>query len=99
MYRRGIKRALDFILSLCGIVVLSPVLAVIVLWVKLDSPGPVFFRQKLSLIHISQIDKVIYNYIVSQGAKPNFKGYGGFPGSACISVNDTVIPVSYTHLV
>ena len=46
MYRRGIKRALDFILSLCGIVVLSPVLAVIALWVKLDSPGPVFFRQK-----------------------------------------------------
>ena len=39
----------------------------------------------------AQIDKVIYNYIVSQGAKPNFKGYGGFPGSACISVNDTVI--------
>lgn len=46
MYRRGIKRALDFILSLCGIVVLSPVLAVIALWVKLDSSGPVFFRQK-----------------------------------------------------
>ena len=39
----------------------------------------------------AQIDKIIYNYIVQQGAKPNFKGYGGFPGSACISVNDTVI--------
>ncbi|MEG0911899.1 MAG: type I methionyl aminopeptidase, partial [Ruthenibacterium sp.] len=42
-------------------------------------------------ITTAQIDKIIYEYIVSQGAKPNFKGYGGFPGSACISVNDTVI--------
>ncbi|NLS85719.1 MAG: type I methionyl aminopeptidase [Ruminococcaceae bacterium] len=39
----------------------------------------------------AQIDKIIYDYIISQGAKPNFKGYGGFPASACISVNDTVI--------
>lgn len=39
----------------------------------------------------AQIDKVVFDYIRSQGAKPGFKGYGGFPGSACISVNDTVI--------
>lgn len=39
----------------------------------------------------AHIDKIIYNYIVSQGARPNFKGLYGFPGSACISVNDTVI--------
>ncbi len=39
----------------------------------------------------AQIDKIIHDYIVSQGARPNFKGQGGFPGSACISVNDVVI--------
>ncbi len=39
----------------------------------------------------AHIDKIIYDYIVSQGARPNFKGLYGFPGSACISVNDTVI--------
>lgn len=39
----------------------------------------------------AQIDKAVYDFILSKGAKPNFKGYGGFPGSACISVNDTVI--------
>lgn len=39
----------------------------------------------------ADIDKAVYDYIVSHGAKPNFKGYGGFPGSACVSVNDTVI--------
>ena len=30
-------------------------------------------------------------FIESHGAKPSFLGYGGFPGSACISVNDEVI--------
>lgn len=39
----------------------------------------------------AQIDKVIHDYIVSVGAKPNFLHYGGFPASACISVNDVVI--------
>lgn len=39
----------------------------------------------------AQIDKIIYDYILSEGAKPNFLHYGGFPASACISVNDVVI--------
>ena len=38
-----------------------------------------------------ELDKIIRNYIEKQGAKPSFLGYGGFPGSACISVNDEVI--------
>lgn len=38
-----------------------------------------------------EIDRVIRGYIESQGAKPSFLGYGGFPASACISVNETVI--------
>lgn len=38
-----------------------------------------------------ELDRVIHNYITSHGAKPSFLGYAGFPGSACISVNDTVI--------
>ncbi|MEG0304202.1 MAG: type I methionyl aminopeptidase [Oscillospiraceae bacterium] len=42
-------------------------------------------------ITTAYLDKLIYDYIVKEGAKPNFKGYGGFPGSACISINDTVI--------
>ena len=46
-----------------------------------------------------QIDKAVHDYIVSQGAKPSFLGYGGFPASSCISVNSTVIhgsPGDYT---
>jgi methionyl aminopeptidase len=37
------------------------------------------------------IDKVIRAHIEKCGARPGFLGYGGFPGSACISVNDEVI--------
>ena len=46
MYRKGIKRILDFVLSLCGIVVLSPLLLLIAVWIKAGSRGPVLFRQK-----------------------------------------------------
>ncbi len=38
-----------------------------------------------------EIDRVIRKYIEAQGATPNFLGYGGFPASACISVNNVVI--------
>ena len=38
-----------------------------------------------------EIDKAVHDFIVAQGAKPSFLGYGGFPASTCISVNDVVI--------
>ncbi len=38
-----------------------------------------------------EIDRLVRKYIESEGATPSFLGYGGFPGSACISVNDEVI--------
>lgn len=37
------------------------------------------------------IDTLIREHIEKSGAKPSFLGYGGFPGSACISINDEVI--------
>ena len=46
MYERYIKRALDVVLSAVGLVVLSPLLALIALAIRLDSPGPVVFHQK-----------------------------------------------------
>lgn len=46
MYQRHFKRALDMLLSLCGTVVLAPVFLILAVWIKLDSPGPVFFTQK-----------------------------------------------------
>ena len=38
-----------------------------------------------------EIDTAVRKFIESQGGKPSFLGYGGFPGSACVSVNDVVI--------
>ena len=38
-----------------------------------------------------ELDKIAEDYITSQGAKPSFKGYGGFPGSICTSVNNEII--------
>lgn len=37
------------------------------------------------------IADVAERYIKSKGAKPTFKGYGGFPGAVCTSVNDIII--------
>ena len=42
-------------------------------------------------VSTKEIDKAVHDYIVSQGAKPSFLNYNGFPASTCISVNDTVI--------
>ena len=38
-----------------------------------------------------QIDRAVYDFIVSQGAKPSFLHYHGYPASTCISVNSVVI--------
>ena len=46
MYKRFFKRALDFLCSGLAILCLSPVLAIIAVWVKASSPGPVLFTQK-----------------------------------------------------
>lgn len=42
-------------------------------------------------ITTEEIDKLAEEFILAQGAIPSFKGYGGFPGSICASVNDVVI--------
>lgn len=46
MYQRFVKRGLDILCSAAGIIVLLPVFLLVALWIKLDSKGPVLFRQK-----------------------------------------------------
>lgn len=41
-----VKRLIDFILALIALIILSPLFLLIALWIKLDSKGPVFFKQK-----------------------------------------------------
>ena len=48
-----------------------------------------------------ELDKIIHDYIVKNGATPSFLGYGGFPASACISINNKVIhgiPSKHEHI-
>lgn len=45
-YDRFIKRFIDIILSLCGLVILSPIYLILMLAIVIDDPGPVFFAQK-----------------------------------------------------
>ncbi len=45
MFDRGIKRGFDLVISSIALVALSPLLALVSLAIKIDSPGPVFFRQ------------------------------------------------------
>ena len=47
------KRVMDFVLALGAVVLLSPVLITIALLIKLDTPGPIFFKQKRIGIHKS----------------------------------------------
>lgn len=42
-------------------------------------------------ITTGELDRIMRQFILSKGAKPSFLGFGGFPKSACISVNDEVI--------
>jgi len=51
MYRKYVKRVIDVLLSGCGIVVLSPVYLIVAAAIKMDDPGPVFFRQKRVGLH------------------------------------------------
>ena len=53
MYQKFGKRLVDIILSGCGILVLAPVYLIVALAIKVDDPGPVFFRQKRVGIHKS----------------------------------------------
>ncbi|MBR4084709.1 MAG: sugar transferase [Lachnospiraceae bacterium] len=48
-----VKRGIDFVLSCVGLIILLPIFLILVLAIKLDSPGPVIFKQKRVGIHKS----------------------------------------------
>ncbi len=53
MYKRFFKRLIDIVLSTLGIILLALPMLVIAIIIKIDSPGPVFFKQKRIGIHKS----------------------------------------------
>ena len=42
-------------------------------------------------VSTAELDRIAEKFILSQGAKPNFKGLYGYPATACISINNEVI--------
>ena len=38
-----------------------------------------------------KLDTLAYDYIVRQNAVPSFLGYGGFPGTLCLSIDDEIV--------
>lgn len=46
IYNNYIKRMIDFILSLIGLIILSPVFIILCIWITIDSRGPILFKQK-----------------------------------------------------
>lgn len=51
MYEKYIKRGIDILLSFLGMVVLSWLYLILIIAIKIDSPGPIFFKQKRVGIH------------------------------------------------
>ena len=50
------KKLIDYMLTVPAAILTAPVMAGIALWIKLDSPGPVFFKQKRVGIHKSHFE-------------------------------------------
>jgi len=51
MYKRFLKRTIDIVISFFGVVILALPMLILIIAIKLDSPGPVFFKQKRVGIH------------------------------------------------
>lgn len=66
MYQRYIKRILDFSISFCGLIVLLPAFFMLAILIKLDSKGPVLFKQKRVGIH-----KTYFNILKFRTMKTN----------------------------
>ncbi len=56
MYKRFLKRLIDIVLSGAGILILAIPMLILVIAIKLDSPGPVLFKQKRVGIHKTHFD-------------------------------------------
>ena len=69
MYERDFKRILDFVLALAACIVLAIPMLFIALWIKLDSPGPVFFRQRRVGAHKTHFD--ILKFRTMRGDTPH----------------------------
>lgn len=64
-----IKRIVDFVLSLIGLLVLSPILLIVMIAIKIDSPGSILFKQKRVGIHKTHFDILKFRTMKSDTPK------------------------------
>ena len=84
MWRKHLKRGTDFRLSLTGLMVLSPLLLLIAILIKLDSKGPVIFRQKRLGLHGVPFE--LYKFrSMCVGAEKQGSGVYSFKGDSRIT--------------
>ena len=75
----GVKRAIDITLSLTALVVLLPLLLAVALLIKLESPGPVFFRQArwgqgCRIIHVFKFRSMRLDQCDATGVRQTVEG-------------------------
>lgn len=63
-----VKRTVDFLLALIGLIVLSPIFFILAIWIKRDSAGPVFFKQRRVGINKSEFN--IYKFRTMRADTP-----------------------------
>ena len=69
MYKSIIKRIIDLVLSGIGIVVAAIPMLIVALIIKIDSPGPVFFKQKRVGIHKSYFEIIKFRSMPTSAPK------------------------------
>jgi len=69
LYGKYFKRALDLVLSGVGIVVLAIPMLIVAVIVKIDSPGPVFFRQKRVGVHKTHFEIIKFRSMSTKAPK------------------------------
>jgi O-antigen biosynthesis protein WbqP len=63
MYVKFFKRLIDIVLSGCALIVLSPLYLILIVAIKLDSHGPVLFKQKRVGIHKTYLHEVKFTIV------------------------------------
>ncbi len=64
LFERIVKRGFDFVGALAGLIILSPVFAAIAIAIKLDTPGPVFYKQERYTINKKRFDIIKFRTMV-----------------------------------
>jgi len=89
MYK-GFKRAADFVISLVFSIILLPFFAIFAIWIKLDSPGPVIFKQKRLGLDGKEFD--IYKFrTMCVGAEGMGTGQYSFKGDSRITRSGKIL--------